>query len=212
MEDVLEVYARPYDPRYPVICLDEKSKELHSTPRGTLPPTPDEVEREDYEYKRNGTANIFLWVEPLTGRRRVEVTLRRTSCDFALQLQTLVEVEFPEAEKVVLVTDNLNTHTTACLYERFDPVTARRIASRIEWHYTPEHGSWLNMAECELSVLGRQCLNRRIPDLQTLTDEVASWQDLRNAGQVTIDWHFSTHDARIKLKRLYPNTNVQPSG
>lgn len=209
MEDVLEVYARPHDPCYPVICLDEKSKELHSTPRGTLPSAPGEVQREDYEYKRNGTANIFLWVEPLTGRRRVEVTQRRTSCDFALQLQMLVDWEFPEAKKVVLVTDNLNTHTTACLYERFDPETARRIASRIEWHYTPEHGSWLNMAECELSVLGRQCLNRRIPDVSTLTREVAAWQRQRNDSQLTIDWHFSTQDARIKLKRLYPNTFVQ---
>jgi len=211
MEDVLEVYARPHDPRFPVVCLDEKSKELHSTPRGTLPPAVGKVQREDYEYERHGTANLFLWVEPLTGRRRVDVTQRRTACDFALQLQTLVDVDFPEAEKVVLVTDNLNTHKTACLYERFDAATASRIARRIEWQYTPEHGSWLNMAECELSVLGRQCLKRRSPDMQTLEQEVAQWQDERNVTAVTIDWQFTDEEARIKLKRLYPVVNVKRS-
>jgi len=194
-----------------LFALMKNNKELHSTPRGTLPPAVGKVQREDYEYERHGTANLFLWVEPLTGRRRVDVTQRRTACDFALQLQTLVDVDFPEAEKVVLVTDNLNTHKTACLYERFDAATASRIARRIEWHYTPEHGSWLNMAECELSVLGRQCLNRRIPDMQTLEQEVAQWQDERNVTAVTIDWQFTDEEARIKLKRLYPVVNVKRS-
>ena len=167
MEDVLEVYHRPYDPLRPVVCLDEKSKELHSTPQGALPLEPGKPRREDYEYERNGTRNLFLWVEPLTGRRQVCVTERRTGLDFALELKLLVDA-YPEAEQVVLVTDNLNTHTAACLYEAFAPEEARRIAAKIEWHYTPEHGSWLNMAETELSVLSRQCLNRRIADAETL--------------------------------------------
>jgi hypothetical protein len=211
MEDVLEVYARPYDAQRPVICLDEKSKELHATPRGGLAVEPGQAQRIDSEYQRNGTSNLFLWVEPLTGRRHVQVTQRRTSCDLAEQLQRLVEEEYATAEKVVLVTDNLNTHSPACLYERFDPVTARRIASRIDWHYTPEHGSWLNMAEIELSVLSRQCLQRRIADAGTLASEVAAWEKQRNAVRVTIDWHFTTADARTKLRRLYPLNKVQPS-
>lgn len=204
MEDVLDVYARPYDASRPVLCLDEVSKELHTTPHGTLPITPGRSQRQDYEYARQGVCNLFLAVEPLTGKRTVRVTERRTALDFADELRILVEENYPDAERIVLVTDNLNTHTPACLYARFAPEQARRIAARIEWHYTPEHGSWLNVAECELSILARQCLNRRIPDKTTLEREVAAWQDQRNAQQVTIDWQFTTPDARIKLKRLYP--------
>jgi len=203
MEDVLEVYQRPYDPARPVVCLDEKSKELHATPHGLLPIAPGKARREDYEYQRNGTCNLFLWVEPLTGRRQVCVTERRTGLDFAQQLQLLVDA-YPQAEQVVLVTDNLNTHTATCLYEAFAPEEARRIAAKIEWHYTPEHGSWLNMAETELSVLGRQCLNRRIADGETLAREVAVWQQRRDQLRTKIHWQFTTQDARIKLWRLYP--------
>jgi len=204
MEDVLDVYQRPYDAKRPVICLDEKSKELHTTPHGELPMKPSQTKRQDYEYARQGVCNLFLAVEPLQGRRRVRVTERRTACDFAEQLRLLVEEEYPDAELVILVTDNLNTHTPACLYERFEPDHARQIARKLEWHYTPEHGSWLNIAECELSVLARQTPDRRIPDMTTLTAEVAAWEMKRNAAQVVVDWHFTTADARIKLKRLYP--------
>lgn len=204
MEDVLEVYARPYDPKRPVICLDEKSKELHGEIREPLPPEPGKERRQDSEYIRNGTANLFLWVEPLAGRRGVCVTERRTAVDFANELRLLVEQDYPEAEQIVLVTDNLNTHHPACLYEAFSAEEARRIAERIEWHYTPEHGSWLNMAELELSVFARQCLNRRIADRETLASEVAAWEQRRNAARTTIDWQFRTADARVKLKRLYP--------
>ena len=211
MEDVLAVYARPYDADRPVVCLDEVSKELHSTPHGTLPMTPGQPLRQDYEYARHGVCNLFLAVEPLSGRRRVHVTQRRTASDFAEELRILVEEAYPDVEKVVLVTDNLNTHTPAALYARFEPAHARRIAARIEWHYTPEHGSWLNIAECELSVLARQCLNRRIADMPTLECEAAAWQAQRNHRQITVDWHFTTADARIKLKRLYPVIKEQPS-
>lgn len=204
MEDVLEVYQRPYDEKRPVVCLDEVSKELHTTPRGSEPPAPGQPERQDYEYARQGVCNLFLAVEPLKGRRTVRVTERRTAVDFAEELRILVEETYPDVEKVVLVTDNLNTHKFACLYERFEPAQARRIAAKLEWHYTPEHGSWLNMAECELSVLSRQCLNRRIGDMATLTQEASAWQEQRNATKVTIDWQFKTADARIKLKKLYP--------
>jgi transposase len=210
MEDVLSVYQRPYDPERPVVCLDEKSKGLHSSPRATLPASPAQGDRpalpvrRDYEYKRNGTRNLFLWVEPLAGRRHVEATEHRRSPDLAHQLKALVDEHYPEAEVIVLVTDNLNTHSTACLYETFAPAEARRIAQRFEWHYTPEHGSWLNMAEIELSVLERQCLNRRIPDAPTLAQEVVAWEEKRNRAQTTIRWQFTTGDARIKLRRLYP--------
>lgn len=211
MEDVLEVYTRPYDPRYPVVGLDEKSKELHTTPRGHLPLEPGQPERQDYEYARQGVCNLFLALEPLRGYRRVRVTDRRTALDFAEQLRILIEEDHPDAERIVLVTDNLNTHTPACLYERFEPAHARRLASKLEWHYTPEHGSWLNVAECELSVLARQCLDRRIPDKPTLAQEVAAWEARRNAAQVTVDWQFTTSNARIKLKRLYPVLKEQNS-
>jgi hypothetical protein len=204
MEDVLDVYRRPYDAQRPLICLDEISKELHDTPRGSLPTEPGQPERLDYEYARHGVCNLFLAIEPLAGRRRVRVTERRTAQDFAEQLRVLVDDEYPEVERLVLVTDNLNTHTPACLYERFEPAEARRIASKLEWHYTPEHGSWLNIAECELSVLARQCLDRRIPDQANLEHEAAAWETRRNAARITVDWQFTTTDARIKLKRLYP--------
>jgi len=210
MEDVLDVYQRPYDRLRPVICLDECSKELRSTPRGSIPPEKGGCELEDYEYERNGTRNLFLWVEPLVGRRRIQVTGRRTSVDFAEVLRRLADEDYPKAERIVLVTDNLNTHSPAALYERFEPEEARRIASKIEWHYTPEHGSWLNIAEIELSVLSRQCLSRRIADANTLEEKVAIWQRERNSAQVIIDWQFTTADARIKLKRLYPEIRQEP--
>ena len=204
MEDVLDVYARPYDAKRPVVCLDETSKELRDTPRGSLPIQPGQPERQDYEYVRHGVSNLFMAVEPLRGQRKVRVTDRRTAQDFAEQLRILVEEDYAAADVIVLVTDNLNTHTPACLYEHFAPAQARRLASKLEWHYTPEHGSWLNIAECELSVLARQCLDRRIPDKATLEDEAAAWEVRRNAARVTVDWHFTTADARTKLKRLYP--------
>lgn len=204
MEDVLDVYHRPYDSRFPVVCLDEGGKELHSTPRGSVPLRPGQAARQDYEYERHGVCNLFLTIEPLRGWRRVRVTDRRTKQDFAEELRLLVDQDYPEAEKIVLITDNLNTHRLACLYERFSPAEARRIAAKIEWHYTPEHASWLNIAECELSVLARQCLARRVTDAQTLTREVTAWQERRNNARVTVDWQFTNEEARIKLKRLYP--------
>jgi transposase len=207
MEDVLDVYQRPYDPAFPVVCIDEKSKELRATPRGSIAQVEGKPKRIDYEYERNGTANIFSWVEPLVGRRGLTVTDRRTYIDFADQVRLLVDVHYPDAEKIVLVADNLNTHSAAALYERFSPAEAHRINQRIEWHYTPEHASWLNMAEIELSVLSRQCLNRRIPDKDTLITEVAAWERNRNCARTTINWQFRTADARIKLRRLYPETD-----
>ena len=209
MEDVLDVYARPYDPKRPVVCLDEKSKELHGQIREPLPGAPGRERREDSEYTRNGVANLFVWVEPRAGRRGVRVTDRRTAADFAEQLRLLMEENYPEAERVVLVTDNLNTHGPACLYEAFPARQARRIAERIEWHFTPEHGSWLNMAELELSVLARQCLNRRIAERSVLESEAAAWEKQRNAAGTRIDWQFRTSDARVKLKRLYPVVKEQ---
>lgn len=211
MEDVLSVYERPYDPKRPVICIDESNKALHDTPQGVLPLKPGQVQGIDYEYERNGTANIFMAVEPLIGKRYVSVTDRRTSQDFAELLRQLSDEAYPGTEMIVLVTDNLNTHSPACLYERFEPAEAKRLANRFEWHYTPEHGSWLNIAEIELSVLGRQCLSRRIPDKLTLIAEVAAWEKDRNDVKVQIDWQFRTEDARIKLKRLYPIAIVKKS-
>jgi len=210
MEDVLDVYQRPYDPKRPVVCVDEGGKELRDTPQGTLPMQPGQPAKEDYEYERLGKANLFLSVEPLAGKRRVRVTQRHTSPDFAHQLRCLVDEDYPEAEVIVWVVDNLNTHTPACLYRTFEPEEAHRIAAKLEWHYTPEHGSWLNMAECELSVLARQCLSRRLPDIATLTQEAYAWETRRNAMQVTIHWQFTTADARIKLRRLYPVIKEQP--
>jgi transposase len=211
MEDVLSVYQRPYDPKRPQVCLDEISKVLRSTPRGELPMEPGQPKREDYEYQRHGTCALFLAVEPLRGFRRVWVRERRTKLDFAEVLRDLVDVVYPEAEKIVLVVDNLNIHHPACLYERFEPGEARRIAAKVEWHYTPEHASWLNIAECELSVLKRQCLKGRLSTIEAVEQKVTAWQAHRNQAQIGVDWRFTTNDARIKLKRLYPIVKVQES-
>jgi hypothetical protein len=208
MEDVLEVYTRPYDPRRPQVCVDETSKQLVAETRVPIPATPGQPERVDYEYERKGTANLFMVFEPLAGQRRVKVTERRTAVDFAHVLRELSDVQYPHAEKIVLVMDNLNTHKLASLYEAFTPVEARRLIERFELHYTPKHGSWLNMAETELSVLATQCLDRRIPDPTTLTHEVAAWERQRNTAKCRVNWRFTTPDARIKLQRLYPSIQL----
>ena len=205
MEDVLAVYTRPYDSRFPQVCMDELSKQLVADAHQPLPMQPGQPARVDYEYERNGTANLFLFCEPLRGQRWVTVTDHRTKIDWAHQIKELVDVRYPDAERIVLVMDNLNTHSPASLYEAFPPAEAKRLADKLEIHYTPKHGSWLNMAEIELSVLSRQCLDRRIPEQATLETEVAAWQDRRNAAGHTVDWRFTTDDARIKLKRLYPS-------
>lgn len=204
MEDVLAVYERPYDPKRPVICMDEKGKELLESPKGELPMEPGVAKRQDYTYKRVALLNMFLWVEPLAGRRGVTVTDRHTMGDFARQLKLLVLKIYRDAEKIVLVTDNLNIHTISCLYEVFPPEEARRIAERIEWHYTPKHASWMNVAEIELSVLERQCLRRRISSKAELVQEVRAWTKERNLTASKVNWQFKTADARIKLRRLYP--------
>jgi len=209
MEDVLEVYHRPYDAKRPLVCLDEASRQLIGEEVQPIPATPGQPERFDYQYVRNGVATLFMIFEPLLGWRYVEVTERRTAKDLAELLRWLVEDVHAEAEKVVLVTDNLNTHKTACLYEAFPAEQARRIAEKLEWHYTPKHGSWLNMAEIELSVLARQCLDRRIPDTDALKREVAAWELRRNAAVGKADWHFTTADARVRLKKLYPTIELQ---
>jgi hypothetical protein len=205
MEDVLEVYHRPYDERRPLVCLDEVPVQLVGETRVPLPPRPGRPERYDYEYVRNGTANLFMAFEPLLGWRAVRVTGRRTAKDFAEVLRWLVEDLHPEARKVVLVTDNLNTHTPGCLYEAFAPARARAIAARLEWHYTPRHGSWLNMAEIELAALAKQCLARRLESAAVLEREVTAWEEERNERQVEARWQFTTAKARIKLHRLYPS-------
>jgi DDE superfamily endonuclease len=204
MEDVLEVYHRPHDPEYPVVCVDETSKQLISETRVPIKAKPGQPARHDYEYERNGTANLFMMFAPLEGWRHVEVTDHHTAVDFAHMLRDLSDAHFPGATKIVLMEDNLNTHKPASLYEAFPAAEARRLVERFEWHYTPKHGSWLNMAESELSVLSGQCLDRRIPDKQTLTEEVAAWEHARNKKHVKADWQFTTADARVKLKRLYP--------
>ena len=205
MEDVLDVYTRPYDPARPVVCLDELSKPLVAETRVPIPAEPGQPERVDSEYERRGTANLFLTGEPLAGHRHGTVTEHRTAVDFAHEVRDLLEVRYPHAEKVVLVMDNLNTHKPAALYEAFEPAVARALLERLEIHHTPKHGSGLNMAEIELSVLSRQCPDRRIPDLETLTREVAAWEQARNADPRPVNWRFTTPDARIKLKRLYPS-------
>lgn len=209
MEDVLDVYARPYDAGRPVVCVDEGGKQLIGDVREPLPVRPGSPAKQDYEYEREGMANLFMAVEPLGGRRHVAVTERKTAVDFATLLKRVSDEWYPDAERIVLVCDNLNTHTPACLYEAFGPAEARRLAARFEWHHTPKHGSWLNVAECELGVLARQCLDRRIPNLQTLTREVAAWETTRNAAVAKVDWQFTTADARVKLKRLYPSVQLQ---
>ena len=207
MEDVLEVYHRPYDARYPQVCLDESGKQLVGEVRPPLPMRPGEVARHDSEYVRNGTANLFVATEPLAGWRHVAVTDHRTRTDFAHFVRDLVDGRYADAERVVLVMDNLNTHSIGSLYEAFEPAEARRIADKLEIHYTPKHGSWLNMAEVELSVLSRQCLGDRMEDKPTLVREVGAWEADRNRRKVGIDWRFTTADARIKLKRLYPSAH-----
>jgi len=204
MEDVLEVYHRPHDENRPLVCLDEASRQLIGETIQPIPAEPGQPERVDYEYVRNGTANLFLAFQPLIGWRDVIVTERRTAVDLAEVLRWLVENVHAEAEKIVLVTDNLNTHTPACLYEAFPPEQARRIAEKLEWHYTPKHGSWLNMAEIELSVLARQCLDRRIATREEMDQEVQAWRSARNDREVKVQWRFTTADARIKLRKLYP--------
>ena len=206
---MLDVYARPCDPRRPVVGVDEGGKQLIGDVREPLPVRPGSPAKRDSEYVRGGVANLFMAFEPLAGRRHVAVTERKTSADFARFLRALSDEHYPAAERIVLVCDNLSTHTPAALYEAFEPSEARRLAERFEWHYTPKHGSWLNVAEMELSVVARQCLDRRIPDLATLRREVAAWERSRNAAVVKVDWQFTTADARVKLKRLYPTIQLQ---
>ena len=207
MENVLEIYHLPYDPDYPVVCMDESSKQMLREVRRSIPASPGRSERYDTEYERNGTGNIFMFFEPLAAKRYVDITNTRKAVDWALQIMDLVDHKYPDVKKIILVMDNLNTHKGASLYKAFPPEEARRILDRIEFHYTPKHGSWLNMAEIELSILGRQCLNRRIPDQKTFRKEVAVWQEKRNSIAGPMNWRFTTSDARIKLKKLYPTIN-----
>ena len=204
MEDVIEVYHRPHDPDRPVVCVDETSKQLIIETRTPIPAKPGRARRVDYEYARNGTASLFMMFAPLEGWREVKVTDQRAAVDYAQMLKELSDTHFPQASKIVLVQDNLSTHKPASLYEAFPAKEARRLVERFEWHYTPKHGSWLDMAESELSVLSCQCLSRRIANKDTLTKQVAAWQIARNSKNATADWHFTTADARVKLKRLYP--------
>lgn len=205
MEDVLEVYKRPYDPKRPVVCLDETSKQLIGETQMPVPAAPGQVAHCDYEYVRNGTANLFMVSEPLAGQRDVEVTDRRTRKDYAQCLRRISDEMYPDADVVVLVQDNLNTHSPTSLYEAFEPAEARRLMDRFEIHYTPQHGSWLDMAEIELGILGRQCLSRRLDNVDDLKRETAAWNAARNAAGTRVNWQFTTADARIKLRRLYPS-------
>ena len=204
MEDVLEVYARPYDRNFPVVCMDESSVQLIGEVHAPIPAAPGHSELKDDEYVRKGVASIFMEVEPLGGKRKVKITERRTRIDWAHFIKEMLEERYADAEKVVLVMDNLNTHNTASLYSAFPPEEARRLAERLEIHYTPKHGSWLDIAEIELSVLKRQCLAGRIDCIEKMRNEVAAWNTDRNNNQAKVDWQFRTNDARIKLKRLYP--------
>jgi transposase len=205
MEDVLDVYTRPYDPNYPQVCFDESSKQLIAEKIEPLPMEPGEPERYDYQYERNGVCNLFMFFEPLAAWRHIEVTNQRTAIDYAHQMKYLVDVRYPDATKITVVHDQLNTHVKASIYKAFEPSEAKRILDKLEFHYTPKHGSWLNMAEIEFSVLTRQCLDRRIPDQETLKQHIAAWEKARNREAHTVDWRFTTTDARIKLKRLYPS-------
>jgi len=207
MEDVLDLYREPHDPQRPVVCFDETSRQLVAEKRSPIPAKAGRRERFDYEYQRNGTRNLFMLCEPLAGWRHVEVTERRTMKDFAHQMRWLVDTAYPEAEKIRVVLDNLNTHRPASLYQAFPAEEARRIVKRLEFHYTPKHGSWLNMAEIEFSVFGKQCLNRRIGDAGALKGEIAALETERNQAQATIDWRFSTVDARQKLQHIYPSVS-----
>jgi hypothetical protein len=204
MEDVLDLYQQPFNEDYPVICMDEKPYQLLNEARIPIPMKPGKPERRDSEYVRHGTCSIFIFTEPLAGWRHTSVRERRTRIDWAHEVKELLDVHYPDAVKVLLVLDNLNTHTIASLYEAFDPVTARRLAKRLELHYTPKHGSWLNIAEIELSAMTRQCLGRRIPSIDQLSQELTEWESARNSNQKGVDWQFTTDDARIKLRRLYP--------
>ena len=204
MEDVLEVYARPHDPKAPVVCMDEKPYQLLGHARDPIPATPGHDRREDSEYLRGGTCSIFVWAEPLAGRRRVIARQQRTRIDWAHEVDHLLTVDYPDVERVVLVMDNLNTHTIGSLYEAFEPAKARALAERLEIHHTPRHGSCLNIADIELSALTRQCLDRRIDDIDVLNAELAAWQNATNADQRQVQWHFTTSDARIRLRHLYP--------
>ncbi len=205
MEDVLSVYTRPYDPRFPQVCMDESAKQLLKDKRESLPVQPGQPERVDYTFEAAGMCKLFLACEPLAGWRQVKVTQRRTSQDWAHFIRELVDIHYPKAEKIVLVMDNLNTHTPSSLYQTFPPAEARRLLEKLEIHYTPVHGSWLNMAEIELSALARQCLSRRIGTREELDREVHAWQQRRNEEATTVSWRFTTADARIKRKRLYPS-------
>lgn len=204
MENILDVYKRPYDETHPLVCMDESSKQHIKETREPIPAKPGSVEKFDTEYERNGVSNLFMFFDPLEGRRHVVVTDQRTAVDWAHQIRYLVDDMFPHAKRISLVMDNLNTHTGASLYKAFAPAEARRILDKLEIHHTPKHGSWLNMAEIELSILSRQCLDRRIPDQDALKKEVAAWQEKRNAIARPMEWRFTTEDARIKLKKLYP--------
>jgi hypothetical protein len=204
MEDVLEVYARPFDSTRPVVCLDEASKQLLSEIRAPLGPVPGSAAKFDFEYERAGTANLFMICEPLAGWRCVKATERRTRVDWARAVKELCDVHYPRAEKIVLVMDNLNTHDPASLYQAFEPAEARRLLERLEIHKTPKHGSWLNVAEIELSAMQRQCLARRLPTIERLDEEATAWAADRNARQTGVEWHFTTADARLSLKSLYP--------
>lgn len=205
MEDVLDLYTAPDDPRYPLVCFDETSKQLIGETRTPLPAMPGQLERYDYEYERNGVANLFMFFAPFQSWRHVKVTERRTKVDWAYRMRDLVDIHFPDAVRIRVVEDHLNTHNPAALYEVFEPAEAKRVLDRLEFHYTPKHGSWLNMAEIELSILSRQCLDQRIPDKAALEHQVAAWEDPRNRCQATVNWRFTSADARIKLKRLYPS-------
>jgi uncharacterized small protein (DUF1192 family) len=204
MEDILEVYQRPYDPSRPLVCLDETSKQLTAETRLPIAAKPGQPGRHDYEYRRNGTANLFMMFAPLEGWRHLKVTDRHTARDYAQVLKELSDTHFPGSAKIVLVQDNLNTHKPASLYEAFSPAEARRLVERFEWHYTPKHGSWLDLAESELAVLSCQCLDRRIPNQQVLKAEVEAWEADRNSKHAKANWQFTTEEARVKLKRLYP--------
>jgi len=208
MEDVLEVYKRPYDPKHPLVCIDEMPKQLLMDAREPLPMRPGEPERFDYEYKRGGVADLFMLLEPLAGKRHIEITDQRRRVEWAEVMRIVSDELYPDAEKIVVVLDNLNTHVGAAFYLAFEPQEARRLVERFEMHYTPKHGSWLNMAEIELSALTRQCLDRRIPDKDTLIHEVKAWEDQRNSEVIKVHWQFTTADARTKLKSLYPKFQV----
>jgi hypothetical protein len=208
MEDVLDVYHQPHNPQQPMVCFDEGSKQQTKETRTPLPAKPGALAKYDYEYERNGTSNLFIFFAPLEAWRHVKVTDRRTMIDFAHCMRDLVDVHFPEAEKIIVIMDNLNTHKLASLYEAFPPEEARRIIEKLEIHHTPKHGSWLNMAEIELSVLQRQCLQARISDQPTMIEKVGAWERWRNAAQSTVHWRFTTEDARIKLHKLYPSIDV----